>query len=125
MAHPILRPALVAAIVLCAVAQMFTHLSMPVTEAATGSWTGNYFNNTTLSGSAVLTRNDAGGTLPSTSPTIDFFWPGSPGPGVNADGWSARWTRSDTYAAGTYRFTITGDDGIRLFVDNTLVVNGW
>jgi hypothetical protein len=38
---------------------------------------------------------------------------------------SARWTRTKTYAAGTYRFSVTGDDGIRVLVDGTQVVNGW
>ena len=32
---------------------------------------------------------------------------------------------STTYAAGTYRFTVTGDDGIRVFVDGTQVIDGW
>ena len=87
--------------------------------AASGSWTGQYFNNTTVTGSPVLTRDDGA--------ILDKTWVGSPGAGVNADNWSARWDRSDTYAVGTYRFTITGDDGIRLFVDNmtTPVLNAW
>jgi PA14 domain len=38
---------------------------------------------------------------------------------------SARWTRTKTYAAGTYRFSVTGDDGIRVLVDGTPVIDGW
>ena len=54
---------------------------------------------------------------------IDFDWgEGSPGAAVPADRFSARWTRTKTYTAGTYRFSVTGDDGIRVLVDGTLVL---
>ena len=104
--------------------------TVPADAANTGSWTGKYFNNTTLSGSPVLTRNDGSATIPSATPTLDFFWDASPGPGVNADGWSVRWTRTETYTAGTYRFTSTTDDGMRVYVDNNdgvyvLVLDAW
>lgn len=104
--------------------------AMPADAANTGSWTGKYFNNTTLSGSPVLTRNDGSKTIPSATPTLDFFWDASPGAGVNADGWSVRWTRTETYTASTYRFTATVDDGMRVYVDNNdgvyvLVLDAW
>ena len=45
-------------------------------------------------GAPVLTRTDD---------AIDFDWgEGSPGPAVPADRFSARWTRTKTYEAGTY-----------------------
>jgi glucose/arabinose dehydrogenase len=94
-------------------------------EAATGAWTGQYWNNTTLSGTRVLQRTDGSNPVPSTSPVLDMYWEGSPGPGVNADGWSARWTRTDTYPASTYRFTAVTDDGMRVFVDNVLIIDAW
>ena len=76
-----------------------------------------YFGNSTLSGEPVLTRSDD---------AIDFDWgDGGPGPLVPANVFSARWTRTNSYAAGTYRFSVTGDDGIRVLVDGTQVVNGW
>ncbi len=76
-----------------------------------------YFDNSTLSGDAVLTRSDA---------AIDFDWGGgTPDPLVPADRFSARWTRTKDYAAGTYRFSVTGDDGIRVLVDGTQVIDGW
>jgi glucose/arabinose dehydrogenase/PKD repeat protein len=77
----------------------------------------SYFANMTLAGTPVLTREDA---------HIDFDWgAGSPGAGVPADQFSARWTKTEDLASGTYRLSITGDDGIRLYVDNTLVLDGW
>jgi hypothetical protein len=65
----------------------------------------------------VLTRSDD---------TIDFDWDGgAPAAAVPPDLFSARWTRTKSYAAGTYRFSVTGDDGIRVLVDGTEVINGW
>ncbi|WP_285474703.1 PA14 domain-containing protein [Actinoplanes sp. NBRC 101535] len=80
-------------------------------------WTGEYFAGTTLTGDPVLTRQDD---------TIGFDWgDGSPGPGIPADGFSARWTRTADWAEGTYRFAATGDDGIRVRLDGVTVVDGW
>jgi hypothetical protein len=80
-------------------------------------WWGEYFNNETLSGDPVLVRDD---------PEINFDWrSNSPGPGINADHFSARWTRTVTLFGGTYRFTIFRDDGARLFVDGIKVFDAW
>jgi LysM repeat protein len=82
----------------------------------TGPWTGAYFNNTSLSGNPVLIRNDA---------AVNFNWGfGSPDPSrVFADFFSARWTRSQNFAAGTWRFTVNADDGFRLYVNGNLVAD--
>jgi glucose/arabinose dehydrogenase/PKD repeat protein len=76
-----------------------------------------YFDNSALSGAPVLTRADD---------AIDFDWgAGGPGSAVPSDRFSARWTRTKDYEAGTYRFSVTGDDGIRVLVDGEQVVDGW
>jgi len=84
-------------------------------------WQGEYYDNTDLAGSPVMIRDDGGGFL-----NIDFG-SGSPsatcGPG--ADNFSARWTRWFNFAPGTYRFTVTGDDGVRLSVGGQLLVDKW
>jgi hypothetical protein len=80
-------------------------------------WQATYWNNTTLSGSPVLERSES---------SLDYSWgTGSPGPGVYADGFSARWMRYLELAAGTYRFTATSDDGMRVYVDGSLLINEW
>ena len=80
-------------------------------------WKGEYFNNPSLSGVPVLVRNDPG---------VSFDWGGdSPGPGVPADDFSARWTRNWQFEAGTYRFRVVVDDGARLWVDDELVIDHW
>ncbi len=87
--------------------------------ADTGSnWTGEYFNNPNLQGTPVLVRIDN---------VIGFDWGAeSPAPGiVNKDGFSVRWTGPQQFNAGTYTFTATVDDGVRVFVDDVLVINAW
>ena len=90
----------------------------PVIPAtAQGSWYGEYFANRDLSGSPALTRYDD---------TLHFEWgTGSPGDGVPADNFSARWTRDEWFETGTYRFSYRSDDGIRIWVGSTLVVDDW
>ena len=50
---------------------------------------------------------------------------GSPAPEVNADNFSARWTRDVDLAPGTYTVTATTDDGIRVYVDGNPVIDQW
>lgn len=81
------------------------------------AWKGEYWNNETLSGSPALCRNDA---------SIDFEWAvGSPAPQIQADHFSARWTRNLSFSAGTYRFVMFHDDGARLYIDGALVFQNW
>jgi len=80
-------------------------------------YTGQYFDNKTLTGSPKLTRNDQ---------TINFDWGGgSPDPLIPIDNFSVRWTKTETFVAGSYKFSMTGDDGVRLYIDNVLVIDKW
>lgn len=80
-------------------------------------WQGEYFNNNNLSGQPALVRND---------PEINFNWGnGSPAPEVTAGNFSARWTISRELPAGTYSFSFWVSDGVRLWVDNNQLLNGW
>lgn len=83
-----------------------------------GPWRAEYFNNTSLSGPAVLTRDEG-------QPNSNWGY-GSPAPGiVGNDYFSVRWTRTLDFIPGRYRFTVTTDDGVRLWVNNQLIVNNW
>lgn len=76
-----------------------------------------YYDNTTLTGPPVLTRDDA---------AVNFAWgAGSPDPSVPNDGFSARWTTTQHFGAGRYVFTAVADDGMRLFIDGTRVLGHW
>jgi hypothetical protein len=87
-------------------------------SAPTDFWRGEYFNNTSLSGLPVFVRNES---------SLNFNWGGgSPAPGVvTEDRFSVRWTRTFFLDAGTYRFAVTADDGVRMFVNGALVVDQW
>jgi len=83
--------------------------------ATIAGWQGEYFSNMTLSGKPVVCRDDE---------SINFDWgSGSPDPAVPVDNFSARWTRTQTFAAGTYNFVLGSDDGGRLYIDNVLVID--
>ncbi len=80
-------------------------------------WKGEYYNNTSLSGTPALLRND-------TSINFDF---GSGGPGgpINVDNFSARWSRNLDFNAGTYQIDITVDDAMRVYIDDGIVIDEW
>ncbi len=85
--------------------------------AQSTAWLAQYYNNANLQGAPVLTRYENG---------INYFWGlGSPDPVVAPDNFSVRWTATLPFNAGTYRFTLAGDDGVRLFIDNALVIDQW
>lgn len=109
-------PALLALIV-AGLLFSFTHSPPEARGEITTSWQAQYYANATLSGAPALTRTDA---------AIDFDWgQGSPGPGVPNELFSARWTGQITVTAGSYRFETSTDDGVRLYVDGNLVIDGW
>jgi len=92
-------------------------LSWELASSPVTNWRGEYFNNTGLSGSPTVVRDDA---------KIDFNWGSSaPASGINADGFSVRWTRDLDLAADMYRFSATADDGVRLWVNGHLLVDAW
>jgi uncharacterized protein YraI len=79
-------------------------------------WTVQYFNSTTLSGGPIYTE-----TLPN---GINFNWgTGSPNPLVPVDNFSARYTSVQLFTQGTYEFVAASDDGVRVFIDNVLVLD--
>ncbi|WP_026212694.1 PA14 domain-containing protein [Longispora albida] len=66
-------------------------------------------------------------TVRRVDPAVAFDWGRSaPAAGINADNFLATWTgqvQADT--AGTYTFTTTSDDGVRLWIDGKLLVDAW
>jgi PA14 domain/HYR domain/Ricin-type beta-trefoil lectin domain-like/Secretion system C-terminal sorting domain len=84
----------------------------------TGGLKGSYFNVIDLTGTPVLVRTDA---------TVNYDWgTGSPAPSVNVDHFSVRWDgQVEAPATGAYTFTVRADDGIRLWVNNVLLIDKW
>lgn len=89
----------------------------PIATYAAGGWYAEYFPNRDLSGAPTVVRTDA---------NVDFNWgAGSPDAQIPADYFSARWTQTLHLEEGNYEFTVSADDGVRLFVDGALVINDW
>ncbi len=90
----------------------------PVQADTGNNWTGEYFTNRYLSGTAYFVRLDN---------AISFAWgAGSPAPGIiPVDNFSVRWTGPQYFEGGSYTFTATADDGVRVFVDDALLIDGW
>jgi len=80
-------------------------------------WRGEYYANSELRGAPRLVRNDS---------VVTFDWGGgAPAPGFPADAWSARWSRTLHFEGGTYQFLASVDDGIRVWVDDMLIIDSW
>jgi hypothetical protein len=80
-------------------------------------WRGEYWPNRNFEGESALVRNDQ---------KIDFDWgPASASPGLPADSFAVRWTRNVHFSGRTYRFHAYVDDGVRLWVDDRLVIDAW
>jgi len=89
----------------------------PVAAYDSPYWLAEYFPNPTLSGSPTLLQAVA---------SIDFDWGRSaPGASLPADGFSARWTRPVELPHGVYRITVRADDGVRVYIDDRLVIDEW
>lgn len=91
----------------------------PTPAPPTSVWQAAYWNNRFLDGNPALSRHEAMGA-------INYNWGGgAPVSGIQADNFSARWTRSLDLIPGRYRFTVTSDDGARLWVNNRLLIDRW
>jgi hypothetical protein len=84
-------------------------------------WKGEYFNNQDLSGLPAMTQDDGDGALDkqwgTTSPGSDC--------GIGADHFSVRWTKVHNFPAGLYTFTMSVDDGGRLYIDGEKRLESW
>src|SRR5947207_538291 len=105
-------------VALIAISMLVVFEKPAVSHADTGTnWTGAYYSNPSLQGAPVFTRID---------PALVFNWgPYSPGPGLGSQYWSARWNTVQYLNAGQYRFTITADDGVRMFIDGQSILDAW
>jgi endoglucanase len=90
----------------------------PSTAPGTGDGLlGEYYENRDFN-NLVLTRVD---------PVIDMNWAGgSPGGDMPSDSFSVRWTGTiESRITETYTFYTQSDDGMRVYINNQLVIDDW
>lgn len=85
-------------------------------------WEATYFNNVNLTGPTVFTQMEARAVNP-----LDYDWANSsPFPNrLGVDNWSARWVGQFRFNYATYIFRATADDGVRVYLNDQLVLDGW
>lgn len=87
-----------------------------LTSAGAPGLTGDYFEGQDLQG-APKTRHDG---------DVNFDWQQGPIDGIGHNNFSARWTGEFTAPKkGPYVFSVTSDDGCRLWLDDDKVLDGW
>ncbi|MCP4360797.1 MAG: hypothetical protein GY796_22550 [Chloroflexi bacterium] len=80
-------------------------------------WRGSYIADPNLQGQPRLIRNDA---------DINFDWgEGAPAAGMPSNNFSVIWIRTVNFNTGSYKFNATVDDGVRVYVDDALVIDEW
>ena len=80
-------------------------------------WHGEYYANPDLGGRPAVVRQDA---------EVAFDWQEeSPDAELPADNFSVRWTKRAWFEDALYTFYATMDDGMRVYVDDELLIDEW
>ncbi|GAB3311224.1 PQQ-dependent sugar dehydrogenase [Geodermatophilus aquaeductus] len=88
------------------------------TTCPQGQYLAEYFPNRTLTGAPAVTACEP--------PPLSHDWGAGAPAGVGPDNFSARWTGTfDFGAGGNTTFTAVSDDGIRVAVDGTTLIDQW
>ncbi|MGH7817082.1 MAG: tandem-95 repeat protein [Candidatus Binatia bacterium] len=83
----------------------------------TGQYLAEFHDNMSLSGIPIFTSCDY---------PLNYDWAnGGPGYGIGGDNFSVRWTGRFPFSTGLYNFTARADDGIRTWIDGTLIIDAW
>jgi hypothetical protein len=89
----------------------------PPVTCGSSQYTASIYNNTSFSGTPV--------TQCQNWPLNQNWGSGSPASGIGADNFTIRWTGRASFNAGKYDFYVRSDDGIRVWVNNALIINQW
>ncbi|KAM3116138.1 PA14 domain-containing protein [Phormidesmis sp. 146-33] len=94
-----------------------SQLYTPTPESLGNGLKGDYFDNIDFTNLKV-SRTD---------PTVNFNWgTSSPNAAIAPDTFSVRWSgQIQALFNETYTFQTTADDGVRLWVNNQLIINNW
>jgi hypothetical protein len=89
----------------------------PTPTLSPNLWKAEYFERRSPGNEPKVVRNET---------KIDFDWgESSPSKQIRSDQFSARYTRKLAFAEGTYRLRALADDGVRVWVDDELVIDAW
>lgn len=80
-------------------------------------WTAQYYANASLAGMPSFIQSEN---------TPSHYWGmGAPGIGMPVDAFSVRWTSYQLLNAGNYQIGVRADDGVRVYMDGILRLDGW
>jgi len=86
-------------------------------QVVENAWVGEYYDNNNLGQPPVYIQQDN---------SINEDWGSGSPSALPSDNFSIRWSRNYNFSnAALYRFTITVDDGVRLYVDGQRLINEW
>jgi hypothetical protein len=89
----------------------------PPTPTSFSGWKASYYNHPSLGGTPALVQD---------VPSINFNWgTGSPASSIRSEHFSAKFERTIDFRFGTYDLSVTFDDGIRLFIDDQIIIGAW
>ncbi len=91
----------------------------PPPPIPSGAWKAEYFNGTNFESKCA-----PDGYIDESFLFYDWG-DDAPADGCNRDEWSARFTKRINFQGGTYKFGLGYDDGARIKIDGTTVVDGW
>jgi hypothetical protein len=80
-------------------------------------WSAAYYDNADLAGDPVYTAQEK---------RVDYNWGQDSSPvGLPLDHFSIRWTGDWDFEYGIYTFFVYADDGVRLWLDDDLLIDSW
>lgn len=84
-----------------------------------GSWYAEYWGNQDLWWDPVVAVREGEGHLE------NYWFGGAPADGLPADHFSSRFQRTVLLDGGQWRFSLFADDGVRMWIDDQLIVDEW
>lgn len=83
----------------------------------TTPYVAEYFDNINLEGDPILTQDEI---------NINYLWEyGPPEDLLPQDNFSVRWSKTENFVGGEYEFSLTTDDGMRVFLDGNIIYDAW
>lgn len=102
---------------------VFSRESALITNPTANEYAAKYWN---TAGGVSPAMPTSAPNYTTTAPSLAYKWGlGSPNAAIKSDQFIASYTKTQTFEAGTYNFTVTADDGVRVLIDNVPVINKW